>query len=87
MTKVLLSVLVLVAIVALLYFSFSKQISDKFLGTNPTPGPQSVIVEKPIRPATPSPTASPEDDLTALERDLTELQATDVSLGNDLNNL
>lgn len=89
MTKFFLLILVLFLIVAAVYFSFPTQINEMFFAPKTTTSQaDTTVAVVPTKPViTPTPTTAAEDDLTALDRDLSGLQASDTTLGQDLNNL
>lgn len=88
MIKFFLLILIIVLIGAAGYFAFSKQINEQFLGQNPaSPSTVPVQVVQKVIPPTAAPTSSPEDDMTALEKDLSSLQSSDTGFAQEVNSL
>lgn len=88
MTKTLLVILVFVLILAGVYFAFYQQINNKlFTKSQVSPDfnqAQSVTSPTPTVAVT---STSAEDDLTALEKELNDLNNSDAAFVKDLNNL
>lgn len=91
MIKYLVIVLVIVLIAGALYFTFFNNVNKMLFNKVESPTPTSVqtsieVVAKPTMPV-PTPTSDPEADLTALEKDLADLDNSNTDLTKNINSL
>lgn len=90
-TKYLVIVLVMILILGAIYFTFFGKINKALFNKaeSPTPTVSQSIVEvvTKAKSAIPTPTPDPETDLTALEKDLVNLDSTNTNLTKDINSL
>lgn len=91
MTKYLIISLVVVLVIGALYFtffsSFNKMLFSKTEVPTPTVSPKTLEIVVRQKTPTPTPIPDPEADLTALEKDLADLDKSNLDLTKDINNL
>lgn len=90
-TKYLVIIFVIILVIGVAYFTFFGKINKMLFNKAEVPTPTSVqssieVVSKP-KTLIPTPTPDPEADLTALEKDLTDLNKNNTILTKDINSL